>query len=717
MTTAAVKRACDACHRRKVKCDGINPCRNCSSAQLSCTYNAIPQKKGPKGSRAKVISELRENQRQTSLSAKVQALMQGLAGASTSTTTTGLAPAPGLLSGDLVKACVHFFFDHMYPQMPILDRRTLEQQMPYLEQNPDAYCLVAALCAFVMLQPGMTMPAGDPFNLDMVPAANIPASQILLDEAIRVRRGCEDLDNVSFNALATNMFIFGCYYGHAMHEKAWYYLREASTMVHMVGMDKEEYLINLDPTDSSRRRRLYWLLFVLERAYGLQRQRPLTLQATINPPTLADDPADPLAHQLNPFIMLVNLYRSFDGPLVATWNKTRASLSDQYLTGLRKQLAGVVQAYACQDQTFADLRTCQQWLKNTTWQLTNGAVNGSGDDSLSFQYPNMSRDLLVSMAPAFGNNMDLVSSGLIEKLIEVVFSMTELMAIQPASRDPFTPGPRESLGQLLNIVAVSRTGDYRFLPLLLSKATELLPRLTNPMLQNAPESATMAGMDLFDGFGSAGVAQMPIEGDYERKFPVEDYEKKYAAMNMNGGTPGSVANSNNSTGGAQGSDMGGSFGGSPAMLSPGMEYPNAMNNFSMGEMVMNSMGSSGQQAPMNMSPGQQQQQQQQQAPMNMSPGQHQQGLSENMVQQHMNMNTQGMRTPSVGNLGMAAHAHQMHNMGAIRQPAQRQGSFHMPSHAGPMRVGDFQRMQQGRPNAQQPVPTQIDADFDFNTMR
>ncbi|KUJ19143.1 uncharacterized protein LY89DRAFT_478685 [Mollisia scopiformis] len=52
--STSVKRACDACHRRKLKCDGINPCRNCSSAQLSCTYHAIPQQKDPKGSRAKL---------------------------------------------------------------------------------------------------------------------------------------------------------------------------------------------------------------------------------------------------------------------------------------------------------------------------------------------------------------------------------------------------------------------------------------------------------------------------------------------------------------------------------------------------------------------------------------------------------------------------------------------------------------------------------------
>ena len=65
MTSAPpVKKACDACHRRKVRCSGSVPCKNCGQANLQCTYLAIPQKKGPKGSRAKVISEIRDTQLQ-----------------------------------------------------------------------------------------------------------------------------------------------------------------------------------------------------------------------------------------------------------------------------------------------------------------------------------------------------------------------------------------------------------------------------------------------------------------------------------------------------------------------------------------------------------------------------------------------------------------------------------------------------------------------------
>ncbi|KJZ77237.1 hypothetical protein HIM_03558 [Hirsutella minnesotensis 3608] len=600
--TQAVKRACDACHRRKVKCDGINPCRNCSSAQLSCTYNAIPQKKGPKGSRAKVISELRETQRQTSLSAKVQNRMNGIACPPPSS-----GPTPGLLTSELVKECAHFYFDNLYAQAPVLDRHQIEQQVLYMEQNRDAYCMMTSLCAFIMLQPGMSMPPGDPYNLDMVPGANIISSQLLLEEALRVRRGYEYLDSITLNALVTSFFIFGCYYGQEMHDKAWFHLREATTMIHMAGMHKEEYYLQFDAAEAARRRRLYWLFFVLERAYALQRQRPVSLQATINLPTIGDDPNDVQAHQLNSFISLVNLYRPFDDAFTSVWTKTKSHLSSQYLNNMQKQLNELVQSYACQDGSFSDIHTNQQWLKNTSWQLTSGSANSGGED-LSFQYPiHLAREMAVNMASQFPVQIDLLGPSLIEKLIEMTSSMTEYLSMQAPSRDPFSMGPRDHLSQMISIIAVSRNGDHRFLPLLMNKLHEVLPRIANPMLQNPPENASMGSVDIFDGFGNAGMAQPPsqlhlsIGTDFDRKFSVEEYEKKYN-VEVNGHTPESLVTSSNHSGSPtslpqQTADIGGSFSGSPGIVSPGVDYSHAMNSFgcsSMPDMVMHTMGNSAQ---------------------------------------------------------------------------------------------------------------------------
>lgn len=264
--TTAVKRACDACHRRKVRCDGVNPCRNCSASQLACTYNAIPQKKGPKGSRAKVINELKETQRQTSLSAKLQGGMNGA-------TSPTLAPTPRLLAKETVKACIDFFFAHLYPTMPILDRQRLEQDAMYMDQNLDTYCLLTALCAFVCLQPGMVlptmgMPMNDPFNPDMMFGGNIVTSTLLMEETIRVRKGFDYVMSPTLNSLRTSYFLFAVHHGLEMHDRAWFYLREATTLAHMARMNEEQAYMQYDSHDSidaSRRRTLFWVLFVSER--------------------------------------------------------------------------------------------------------------------------------------------------------------------------------------------------------------------------------------------------------------------------------------------------------------------------------------------------------------------------------------------------------------------------------------------------------------------
>jgi hypothetical protein len=266
--SSAVKRACDACHRRKVKCDGINPCRNCASAQLACTYHAIPQKKGPKGSRAKVISELRETQRQTSLSAKVQHRLQG---GSINPSAPAL-PQPGLVTSETVKECLDFFFNHMYTALPILHRTRLDQQALFMDTQPDTYSLLTALSAFVMFQPGMSLPGlgqpnNDPYSMDSSLGANIISAQLLMDEAIRVRRGYDYLDAPTLNSVCTSFFLYACHYAMDLHNKAWYHLREATTLAHMMGMNREETYAQCDSIDASRRRRLYWLLLVTERYY------------------------------------------------------------------------------------------------------------------------------------------------------------------------------------------------------------------------------------------------------------------------------------------------------------------------------------------------------------------------------------------------------------------------------------------------------------------
>lgn len=359
--------------------------------------------------------------------------------------------------------------------------------------------------------------------------ANVLTGQLLMEEAIRVRKGYDHLDSPSLNSLCTSYFLFACNYGLDLHNKAWFHLREATTLAHILNMNKEESYMQYDVIDSSRRRRLYWLLFVTERAYALQRHRPLSLTATINLPTANDDPTE-CAPPLTGFIHLINVYKPFDDAFVALWNKTRNDCSPSYLSTLQKQLTDALPGYlgSTESQT-AELRVSQQWLRTMIWQLSiqNGCLSSSHDDSsMTFAYPvEISRDL-INMTSGFSQqSMEVHGVGLVEKLFDVACSLTDVLSLLPTPSDPFVVGPRDYLNQFLSLLSSLRNGDHRFLPLLLQKVHEVLPRLVNPMLQTVPETPVnqmAANVDIFDGFGNAGI--VPFQGQQHQKYEGDKYE-------------------------------------------------------------------------------------------------------------------------------------------------------------------------------------------------
>ncbi|RKO87638.1 hypothetical protein BDK51DRAFT_12186, partial [Blyttiomyces helicus] len=44
-----VTQACDACNKKKIKCDGLKPtCSNCTRSLSTCTYSRSAKKRGPR---------------------------------------------------------------------------------------------------------------------------------------------------------------------------------------------------------------------------------------------------------------------------------------------------------------------------------------------------------------------------------------------------------------------------------------------------------------------------------------------------------------------------------------------------------------------------------------------------------------------------------------------------------------------------------------------
>ena len=59
-----IKRACDACKIRKIKCSELPPCGGCAASGISCTFRKTPSTRGPRNLRPKTISQISKRQKQ-----------------------------------------------------------------------------------------------------------------------------------------------------------------------------------------------------------------------------------------------------------------------------------------------------------------------------------------------------------------------------------------------------------------------------------------------------------------------------------------------------------------------------------------------------------------------------------------------------------------------------------------------------------------------------
>jgi hypothetical protein len=134
-----------------------------------------------------------------------------------------------------------------------------------MDTSIEAYCKVVTLCAYVLFQPNMVLPPNGRPNAEFGQNSSATLGHMFLEEAIRVRKGYEFSESPSILTVYTSFFIFSSYFCLDRQNTAWVYLRQAMTLAHIMGMHEEDTYKSDDFIDNSRKRRLFWLLFMTER--------------------------------------------------------------------------------------------------------------------------------------------------------------------------------------------------------------------------------------------------------------------------------------------------------------------------------------------------------------------------------------------------------------------------------------------------------------------
>lgn len=383
---------------------------------------------------------------------------------------------------------MNFFFSHMYPTMPIFHRQGLTDLInTHFETSAEVYCLVASLCAFVIVQPGMILPGTPGTDKEARPQKRSSWAKSLLEDIEHVRKSVDYIDRPNVRSVQTSFFLFCVYFSTERRNRCWFHLREASTLAQITNMHEEQSYLGGNTTENIYRRRLYWLILVTERAYAMERHHPLTLHPTIELPRADYDPND--TDIITGFLHLIKLFRLIDDQFIGLWNKSETECSPSWLAELQLQLVEAVpQEMHTTEFQEADIRVTQQWLRTMVWQLSiaNGCLSSGTDNvSMTFMYPiSIATDLIGYVENLSAESIEVHGVGIIEKLFDVACTLTDVIAYVPLdSLSGTASDPRHYLNRFVDLIANLRGGSSRYVPLLLAKLSESLPDMATPFHQ------------------------------------------------------------------------------------------------------------------------------------------------------------------------------------------------------------------------------------------
>ncbi|KUL84120.1 hypothetical protein ZTR_07460 [Talaromyces verruculosus] len=317
-------RVCDNCRRRKIRCNREQPCDKCLEVSLVCEYKDIARRKGPKGRQAPVLTSLRSKVKSdgsSTLTHDAQPINNVIAGFSpvsmvslndclssagydvplltSELYTAGPAPGPPRISSTQLQAHLHVFLTYLYPIMPVVDKDTLLIDCANPEAlGPRRYALLVALSAAAHLQLNLDMPQENA-------GVDIPQSgQSLLKEALRTLQQFNPLEDPHVDNVLTMFFLFAAYGNLRKTHQAWHYLNQSICFAYMLKLNIESTYTALGQHEADMLRRIYWLLFITERAYALQTCRPVMLRSTIRKPSVFQSESPMMMYGFNNLILL-----------------------------------------------------------------------------------------------------------------------------------------------------------------------------------------------------------------------------------------------------------------------------------------------------------------------------------------------------------------------------------------------------------------------------
>ncbi|KAF1937607.1 hypothetical protein EJ02DRAFT_50285 [Clathrospora elynae] len=491
------RRACDPCSVRKVRCNGNQPCSRCEAASWECTYLKTHGKSGPKGPRQTTEAAIRRFQERSKTSNDGSTSNSESSFDAGSPVTTELPypdPFPSMSDTDVdIKgwpdamsltsatqperqrisiSCISQYLDiyqaRGYGIWPVVDAEALTARLLTHPEDLEAHSLATAICAAVVSQ----------FPIDSEPGIPVEchyrvSSSAFETEAKKARNDSDHFENVTIFSLLGSFFLHVHAANVGRMNASTILLGEAIFKSHILGLHKSSHYQLMDAEQTQHTLRIYWLLFITERAHSLQHDVPTTLKRASDLPrleNLQDGSVTPA------FVQLCRLFNILDVTITADPSTARSALALA-----QKELSSDEDPLSLENELQrADITMTQQWIRIFLWQhalnVTNLSSSSNHNVEFSFHFPaKVAQNVLSNLNSLSRQSVEAHGPGMESKIFDVANSLADVMMIMPSlnHQSHFDIGPRDLIHSLSQVLASFRGGNPAVINILQEKLTTL----------------------------------------------------------------------------------------------------------------------------------------------------------------------------------------------------------------------------------------------------
>lgn len=383
------------------------------------------------------------------------------------------SPWPFRINSVLLGPYLDIYHYKLFSVWPIVNKDLLVARLQATEPDVCAYMLACSVCAATMVQLQLSVfgPCGDVLEL-----------VAMLTEIEDLRRQYDYRESPSMDFLATSFFMHVAYTNLGRLTTSTLLLREAVTLAYILDLHRPSHYDEIILVERQDHLRMFWILFITERAHATQHDIPCVMTVDPDMPEL-DVESQPSV--LSPLIMLCRMFRSF-------CEGSSGSLTAESLTSFNNELMRIpISTQSHHDLQKADLSVTQQWLRLMFWKLAINKVvmtANSTDDIRSVFFPiSLAKDLLSNISTMSIDTLEAHGPGMEIKLFEVTNSVADIITLNPHQSQTSTLqlGPQDLLVHLTNIIGRFRGGNKTLLPLLQSRLSSIglgaaiQPRITD----------------------------------------------------------------------------------------------------------------------------------------------------------------------------------------------------------------------------------------------